>query len=410
MPHEPGYNNRIAYVNPEGHLCLIAPVGGTLIVLDVTSRKFQFPAWSPDGTCLAAMSMMPNNSGIFALPIHSSGLIDEDELRPLYVNHIQRPFYLYWSPDNKTISFVASHPQGLGLHLIARTGRDHRLLTIGQPCFWDWTPEGEELLVHTGGSGQVSRLTFINARSADRDEMLSKPGFFQSPGVAPSGRFWAFATLDQNGETQVVVAERTDMARVTVSHHGAVALSWSPVQDVLAFMSPTEPARHFYGALQLLDVHTGQFRTLIDDTVLAFFWSPNGRYIAYFTLAAAIAPGTTPSRTERNGTHTNGYKPLFPTLSRFVREDELILNVWVVHVSSGERRLLTAFQPVEEFISPFLAFFDQYALSHRIWSPTSDALVLSAIVDDRKEVILVTLDSEHPQPIAEGSMACWSYQ
>lgn len=412
MREQLGRHNQIAYINLEGQLCVIAPTGGISTVVDIAGRSLQFPAWSPDGTYLAIMSMMPSNAGVFALPVPASGLLDVEELRPLYINHLQRPFYLYWSPDSYTVSFIASHPQGLGLHLIGRAGRDHRLLTIGQPCFWDWTPKGEEVLVHSGGSSEAARLAFINARSADRDELMTRPGLFQAPGIAPSGRFWAFAGIAQDGKPQLVVAERTDMARITLPQVGAVALGWSPVHDVLAFMSPDEPARHFYGPLRVLDTATEVVRTLTDDTVLAFFWSPNGRYIAYLTLAEAVVSSPPPDSTQTNGGYTNGngHKPILQSIPQLTRREELILNLWVVHVATGERRLLTAFQPAEDFVSPFLAFFDQYALSHRIWAPSSDALVLSALADERKQVIVVTLDNAHPRPIADGSMACWSHQ
>lgn len=47
----------------------------------------------------------------------------------------------------------------------------------------------------------------------------------------------------------------------------------------------------------------------------------------------------------------------------------LRLNLWCVNVESGEQHLITTFEPADLFVNQFLPFFDQYALSHRIWSP-----------------------------------------
>jgi TolB protein len=80
----------------------------------------------------------------------------------------------------------------------------------------------------------------------------------------------------------------------------------------------------------------------------------------------------------------------------------------VVEVASGQRQHLTTFQPADEFVTQFLPFFDQYALSHQLWSPASDALVVPAVREKQLHVLVVPLDSSQPRAIAEGHMAFWS--
>jgi TolB protein len=61
-----------------------------------------------------------------------------------------------------------------------------------------------------------------------------------------------------------------------------------------------------------------------------------------------------------------------------------------------------------------LPFFDQYALSHRIWSPNSDAVVLPIAESDETAdiagiyIVPIARRSGPPRRIAEGAIAFWS--
>ena len=89
----------------------------------------------------------------------------------------------------------------------------------------------------------------------------------------------------------------------------------------------------------------------------------------------------------------------------------LLLNLSVVDVASGETQLLSTFAPTPLFVGQYLPFFDQYALSHRLWSPGSDALVMPMLSAEggqlTTQVVVVPLQGE-PQPIAAGDMPSWS--
>jgi TolB protein len=79
-----------------------------------------------------------------------------------------------------------------------------------------------------------------------------------------------------------------------------------------------------------------------------------------------------------------------------------------------ESFLITTFKPARSFASLLLPFFDQYALSHRIWSPNSDAVVLPILEsDDTRDIagiyiVLIERRSGPPKRIAEGTIAFWS--
>jgi TolB protein len=171
----------------------------------------------------------------------------------------------------------------------------------------------------------------------------------------------------------------------------------------------------------LLDLESSDSRLLVPETVLAFFWSPDGRSIAYLTLTEIDAPfdfddapvavrdkalvdwtvpTTTPSK----------IKTLSKTQSP-PDDSRLGLGLWVVEVDSGEKRQLTVFEPSNVFLNQFLPFFDQYALSHRLWSPDSEALVVPMQDDDGRDfIVVVPVDGSEPVTIAHGVAAFWSHQ
>jgi hypothetical protein len=60
-------------------------------------------------------------------------------------------------------------------------------------------------------------------------------------------------------------------------------------------------------------------------------------------------------------------------------------------------------------VNQLLPYFDQYALSHRLWSPDS-ASILLPLVDSvgRDQVVVVPADGSEPRPITGGAKGFWS--
>jgi TolB protein len=167
-------------------------------------------------------------------------------------------------------------------------------------------------------------------------------------------------------------------------HEGVVALGWSPEHDRLAYISPEELRLSFYGPLKLIDLEDDTQRVLTDEVVFAFFWSPDGDKIAYLTLASF-----------EEGETTNIIK----------------FDLSVVNVVNNEVSKIVQFQPSTVFIDQLMPFFDNYAQSHRIWSPTSDALVLPMINGEgESQIVVVPIDGGELRTIADGVSAFWSYK
>ncbi|NJK80515.1 MAG: hypothetical protein HC914_11650, partial [Chloroflexaceae bacterium] len=120
--------NRIAYIDAQGQVGLIAPDGQYQQQLSAAAHGFRFPTWSPDGRALVAIGGAYHESvGLYRLDPRAPTAAPQ----PLYTSATHRPFYAYWSPDGRFVSFLTSHPQGLALHLVEAHGQQQWLLTIG---------------------------------------------------------------------------------------------------------------------------------------------------------------------------------------------------------------------------------------------------------------------------------------
>jgi Tol biopolymer transport system component len=387
--------NRIAYITAERQLATIAPDGTDQRLLTSADQLFQFPAWSPDNSRLAAIGSRPDNVGVYVIPDQP-----DSELQTLYQSDDETPFYLYWSPDSRQVTFLANHPSGLALHIGDVLADSSRILATGSPFYWDWSPAGDRIMIHSGFAGEGSRLALIDPNGEGDGDNISEPGFFQAPGFSSNGRLWAYAQVDDedNGQLTIFDAE-TGQPVKTEPHLGLVAMSWNPVSEVLAYITPGIQAPVFYGPLHLLDAATGESRVLADDLVVAFFWSPDGRYIAYFTVADTSDDAVQAGLPNKAGEVS---KP------GSQEDDNIFLEIWLADTQDGSTRRLRAFEPTDLFVFQFLPFFDQYSLSHRIWSPDSRALVLPMIEDGAPQISILPVDGREMMILVDGIIGFWS--
>jgi TolB protein len=393
-----GAINRIAFITPDHQLATMDSNGGHVRRLTAMNRRFEFPAWAPVGNRLAVIG----GDKVYVLD-DSRGALNQSRMTHIYENSEEPPFYLYWSPDSQYVSFLASHPDGIALHLVGaeKVLPGAETLAIGQPFYWDWAPEADRLLIHSGNSGDDARLELIDVEGQTADGDFGDPGAFQAPGISRSGNYQAFAALDDEGRSRLVVQDENGDKEVHEAHAGQLAMNWSPASDVLAYLSPRLGARLGGGPLRLLDPATNESKLLSNENALAFFWSPNGRTIAYFTLP----------QEDDSGLRVAEVRSIDKVMARGQRQpSELRLELWAVDVESGNQRQLARFIPTSLFLRQFLPFFDQYSLSHRIWSPDSDALVIPLIENGRSQIAVVPISRSPVQLIADGEIAFWSHQ
>jgi TolB protein len=368
---------RIAFITPSGQVATINPDGSDVTVL-TENGVFQFPAWSPDGTTIAAIGSDGVAGGVYLLT-------DQTAANPnvIYRSAAEAPFYLYWAPDSERLAFLANHPQsGIALHIASADGSS--LLAQGSPFYWQWTANAQSLLIHSGFSGPGARLGFTSRVRDTLGDNLAEPGRFQPPGISGSERFIAFAELQGERSTLIVQNNpgiNSESIRRELRHDGLVALTFSPQQDLLAFIYPEIPAPHFFGPLNLLDAETGNLERLSDRTVLAFFWSPDGRYIAYLTPAPAPGGGGVARIDTQQHIAARDAQAVTP-----LQAQPIELDLLIVDTTTLEQQFIASFIPSPLWLQQFLPFFDQYALSHRVWSPGSDALTFPVVDFDTLSV------------------------
>jgi Tol biopolymer transport system component len=199
---------------------------------------------------------------------------------------------------------------------------------------------------------------------------------------SPDGSHLAYVIDNQRGEFVLTVANADGSApRPMVGlAPGTTAFIWSPDSKSLAFSTLKKEGRMSYDGINLLDLASGNVTALVSDSVIAYAFSPNGKWLAY------IGTGET-------------------------------ANTWNVISPGGKPRKLCNFM-ASSAESAVYRVFDQYALSHRLWSPDSRAIVFAggilkegqapASVSASPSVWVLPVDGEAPRPIADGSVAFWS--
>ena len=402
---DPNRLNRIVFVNEERQIETVAPDGSERRTLTGDEFIFQFPAWSPDGRQIAALGGNRRGGGIFLLEDENASA----EPMELYFSGNSSPFYLYWSPDSQQISFLADNPGGgIGLNVIdAGEDEESRLIATGSPFYWNWTADSKQMLIHSGTQVDDARLVLIDNDGQDQAAQIPAPGYFQAPGISASGRYWAYSQLQDGGTSWLTIDDQISGEQQAERHAGSVAMNWSPVDDKLAFING-ESDNQFssWGPLRLLDATTGEMRILSSNQVLAFFWSPDGKRIA--TISVPSNNGLEGGIEVRDSKSRHLARNNQARLPVQTMPHKFMLSVIDIETGTGLELADVALPAV--FLSQFLVFFDQYGLSHTLWSPDSDALVLPVIVDRENQIVVVSAVSGRMTQVGEGRMAFWSRQ
>ena len=130
------------------------------------------------------------------------------------------------------------------------------------------------------------------------------------------------------------------------------------------------------GPVRLIEAGARAPRTLLDGAYVGFWWSPDGATLA------AIRIGTVDGAPE--------------------------IRLVFVDVPTGDIRAEPVVGLSGLFIDQVLNYFDQYALSHRLWAPDSSSFLLPIVdTDGAARVLAVTPDGEVLARL-DGSIGFWS--
>ena len=396
--------NRIAYVNNSGDLLLINPDGtgeerltgdvraGLLAQTLQRGDSYSWPTWSPDGSRLVASRVSITGEGAgLSLQVFD---VSTGRRTPAYENDVPAPVadgaahYIYWSPQGRYLSFLAPTREGLALFVRDFEGTDEAApLVVGAPLYYHWSQDDNTLAVHSG-----DRLLLTEPRRDGGQAHIDAEAVgFRVPALSPDGTQLAYAAIE--GEVQGVFVRTVgpppfaDMGtpRLITETRGLVVFAWSPDGSGLAVSEQASLGSPLLNRLSVHPVNGSEATMLVDESHLAFFWSPSGDRIAWIGVDAAT------------------------------REMELAVSA----VAGGDPRRLYRFSPTGEFFT-YLSFFDQYAYSHSLWAPDGSALVVAGTEgqqDGRRNgsgpsgghIYVVDADTGTTLRIASGKTAVWSW-
>jgi hypothetical protein len=159
-----------------------------------------------------------------------------------------------------------------------------------------------------------------------------------------------------------------------------------------------------------VDAASGAVRELPADGVVAFFWSPDGSRIATIGVPSQAAPGSA------RGPRVTAFDARLASVSRDEPRSRppaeapgVAAGLTFVDVAAGTASPEQLVQLSPLFVNQVLPYFDQYALSHRVWSPDGASILLPLVGDDGVEALhVLPADGSPPTELAPGSMGFWS--
>lgn len=387
----------IALLGHDGSLSLVGADGRSRVLADVSRGTFGFPTWSPDGSLIATVR---SGQGEIALVVFDptagapSQLVDP---RVIFSKPAAEPFYLFWTPDSQAVSFLSTEAGDLSLRIAPADGSapldgsgPGSVVRSGNPFYYDWIGR-DRLLAHIG----VGTDAFLGEMGIDGDAVgrkLGSPGDFRSAVVSRDRKSIAFVRDGGSKPGTIVVAARDGKSEHSMPVFGSAAIQFDPAGDLLGAIGAATaevPAAFPLGPLRLMDTKTGKVRTLIDGLVVIFWWSPDGKTVAALRVQPRIASGAQS-----------------PEPSPAEPQSEV--RLMFVDVATGN----VSSQPVVHlgatFVNGYVAFFDQYALSHHVWAPDGSSILLPE--SDELGVSHVTVryaDGRDPVEL-DGEIGFWS--
>lgn len=392
----------IAFIALDGNIATIDQTRGGLTQLtdDAGSREgvrrwYTSPTWSARGRRLAFVRLDQLRDGSVRGAVVTTDSASRNP-QVAWESDQLAPVYLYWSPDSRWISVLSqrSAEDGMELGLVDPSGRlSYKPLDTGLPLYWAWDPDNRFMLAHVGG-GTTSggRLTLLDVRGATGKRNFNvRPTRFQSPQISPDGERMLYVD-SESGSAQLVLRDiegpGLDVLK-TVS--GSAFFSFSRDGRRVAVMESPSPQLSADGTLRVLEPRRlERLVELEEPSVLAFFWAPDSRRIAYLIL---VRP--------------DGRLVVEPEFA--ADPERLYVRLRVMDARSGDSWDVATF-PITNGSLNGLQFFDQYARSGNIWSPDGNWLVFSAVARGGFPGIFLGSASGNLKPrfVTRGDLGAWS--
>ena len=376
----------------EQHLALATNAGAEprLIREAGFGEGYSWPVWSPEGSRALVSHGWRGPDGEPQLDLLLADLATGETGPPLFRNadDHREPIapdvlhYACWAPDGARALVTARGEGGLTLSLLTLSDPPSaRTLVGGAPVFTSWAPDGRTLAVHAG-----PQLMLFEADSeAEPRRLLRDQPRFRAPAWSPDGSLLYYAAPGSDGRDLLWRSPRDGGDREIVCQvEGLTALLASPVAEQLALL--TLHAGGLGGRdLRILDPGSATQRIVERGDVLGALWAPDGSALFY--------------------------------VSRAGMETDFALTRY--DVDAHRHQSLARFRPSPAF-STYLAFFDQYAQSHRLISADGRWIALGGSVSANGAsarrpfapqygcYVLPTDGSGPPQRLAAGEIGFFS--
>lgn len=388
-------SGRIVYMGTDGNIWVSNQSGGAKqqITADAgaaenAARIYQTPIWSPDGSRVAFV-------GIDTFQGRTSGRVltsrtDGTEAHAISTGP-RLPANLYWSPDSRKLSFLTAAAGGGGFLLLnwqPATSIPVQILDAGRPLFWAWAPDSTGMAVHSGSVRTTGRrISFLEVGATVIESGLSlQPAEFQTPAWSPDGSGVVLAAVADGGLSNLIIADREQHNRheVIASARGSLTFQWSPDGVSLGYIARRQGVESVVSQLHLREISTGTETVLEEDSIFAFFWSPDSNLVAYFVPSVA---------SQNEGT-----------------DQTLVLALRVYDRKRKSTVDIETFVPTPQFVS-VIRLFDQYGQAARIWSPDSRNLIYAAQTEQGPSIMVArSAGNLVPRKMAQGLIGFWSWQ
>lgn len=395
-------SGNIAYVGSDYNIYLFDP--NTARQSQLTddageSRRYQWPTWSTDGRLAYFSSYLDDGRLFLGAHISQNGF---ETGRQVYAGENEGFNYAYWAPQDCAFSagcrdltvLISSQSKGMFLELLRDAGDETSNETVGlggPPFYYSWSPDGSRMIWQR----RNETLDIYDTVSAEVIDTLDQtPGAILAPAWSPvDDRILLGARDDDSAFTDLVIFGDGEVLTLAQDLNGLVSFSWSPNGNYAAYRVASGSAA---GPIFVVDASTGELVARSPVTgALAFFWSPDSQRIAYITLASP--PGSFSA-------HAGG------VLAAPTRQDTNGIAWSILNIGDESVVRFGAFVPTGEMIY-ILQYFDQFAQSHRVWSPDSRHLIFSEMTEDGPMINLldVTQADSVPFAIAAGLIGVWSF-